>query len=58
MTKEQLQTRIKWFIKELKAVNVLPDAANFDPKLIAIRQTKDVNLKEFFFNSNSKYLKI
>ena len=43
MTKEQLQTRIKWFIKELRAVNVFSEAVNFDPKLIAIRQTKDVD---------------
>lgn len=42
MTKEQIQTRIKWFLKELKENNVIAQDIELDTRLVAIRSAKHV----------------
>jgi hypothetical protein len=42
MTKEQLQTRVKWLIKELKDHYIIADDIQLDTRLFAIRSAKHV----------------
>ena len=48
MTKEQLQTRVKWFLKELKEYHVIPSDIELDTRLIAIRSAKHVLNRIYF----------
>ena len=51
MTKEQLQTRVKWFIKDLKDKHVIAEDIELDTRLVAIRSAKHV--EEFYsFNAS------
>lgn len=47
MTKEQLQTRVKWALKELKGQNVIPDDIQLDTRSFAIRSAKHVKKNLF-----------
>ncbi|CAF0998747.1 unnamed protein product [Brachionus calyciflorus] len=42
MTKEQLQTRIKWMLNELKSNKIIPNDVYLDTRLFAIRSSKHV----------------
>ena len=42
LTNEQLQTRVKWMLKELKANKVIPDDIILDSRLFAVRSSKHV----------------
>lgn len=42
MTKEQLHTRVKWLLKDLKMYHVIADDVGLDARLFAIRSAKHV----------------
>ena len=42
MTTDQLQTRIKWFLKDLKESYVIAEDTTLDTRLFAIRSAKHV----------------
>ena len=42
MTTDQLQTRIKWFLKDLKESYVIAEDTTLDTRLFAVRSAKHV----------------
>ncbi len=42
MTKEQVENRIKWLLRDLKENHVIPDDVQLDSRLIAIRSARHV----------------
>ena len=47
MTKEQLQTRIKWIIRDLKEENILRNEFQVDTSLVAAKSAKHVSCPKF-----------
>lgn len=43
MTNEQLQTRVKWLLKDLKEHHIIADDVFLDNRLFAMRSAKHVN---------------
>lgn len=51
MTKEQIQTRVKWMLNELKEHKIISNEVILDSRLFAIRSSKHVNQINFKFLS-------
>lgn len=45
MTKEQLQTRVKWLVKELKDNYIIAQDVQVDSRMFAVRSAKHVRKK-------------
>ena len=51
LTKEQLQTRVKWMLKDLIKYRVIADDTGLDSRMFAIRSAKHVRFLSFFYTT-------